>query len=246
LSSTSPGVTIEHQLNPNLLLEVAYDGANSHHETQRTAINPGTPDPTGLIPIQDRVPYPQFSGGIIANMHQGNTTYNALTVRAEKRFSRGISSIGAYTYSKTMDDGTPDSDVDYVYNIKLNHARATMDVPQRLVLSSLYELPVGRGRRFLTNPSSRVVDGFLGGWQVSSIVTFQDGIGLTPGNAAAINVGGRIPIVPDRDGPVNDLALRRHIRGLPGGVVGPYFITSDQCCPKKFGALRRNCLIENK
>ncbi|MGH9342379.1 MAG: TonB-dependent receptor domain-containing protein [Terriglobia bacterium] len=221
------GLTIEHQVSPNLLVEVAYDGSNSHHMVQRTAINPASPDPTGLIPLTQRVPYPLFSGGITANMEQGNATYNALTVSVNKRFSRGVSFMAGYTYSKSMDDGTPDSEVEFPYNIRLNHAPSTFNVPQRLVMSWVYQLPVGRGRHFMTNPSSRLVDSFLGGWQVSGIATFDDGIGLTPGTAYAVNMGGRIPIVPNRIGPVNDAALRGDIRGLPGGVVGPYFNTSD-------------------
>jgi len=193
---------------------------------QRTPINPASPDPTGLIPIALRVPYPLFTGGITANMEQGNATYNALAVRVEKRFSKGLSFIVGYTYSKSLDDGTPDSEIDFPYNIKLNHARATQDVPQRLVISELYNLPVGRGRRFMSN-SSHLVDGLLGGWEVSGIETFQDGIGLTPATAVPVNMGGRVPIVPNRVGPVNNKALRDHIRGLPGGVVGPYFVTTD-------------------
>ena len=212
----------------NTLIESGYEGSSSHHLAQRSPINPATPDPTGAIAIQNRVPYPNFTGGITATENQGGATYNALTARLEKRFSGGLALIVGYTYSRSMDDGTPDSELTWAapYPIGLQHARSTQDVPQRLVVSQLYALPVGRGRHYMTN-SSRLVDGLLGGWEISGIETFQGGIGLTPATAAAVNIGGRMTVVPNRVGPVNNKSLRDNIRGLPGGVVGPYFTKTD-------------------
>lgn len=195
---------------------------------QRSPINPATPDPTGTIAITARVPYPYYSGGLTATENQGAATYNALTARVEKRFSGGFSTIVGYTYSKTMDDGTPDSQLTWAapHPIGLQHAPSTFNVPQRLVISQLYALPIGHGKHFMTN-SSRLVDGLLGGWEISGIETFQGGIGLTPATAAAVNIGGRMTVVPNRIGPVNNAALRDNIRGLPKGIVGPYFTTTD-------------------
>ena len=101
----------------------------------------------------------------------------------EKRFSQGFTLLAAYTKSKLISNtdslkafvgndfspGVQDSN-----NLRLERAVAPQDVPERLVITYIYELPFGKGKRFL-NSSSRLVSTVAGGWTVTGISTFQSG-----------------------------------------------------------------------
>lgn len=67
----------------------------------------GAFDPTGTIPLSDRVPYPALSG-ILLSYNGGWSNYNALAARLEKRTSSGLYLLGSYTYSKCLDIGNTD------------------------------------------------------------------------------------------------------------------------------------------
>jgi hypothetical protein len=101
-------------------------------------------------------PYPQYQDVGIHRRPQAQSTYHALTVRGEKRFSQGFSFLLAYTAAKSIDDGsavawwegpTSRSFLDH-YNRRLERSISSWDVAQRFVMSYVYELPLGRGKRF--------------------------------------------------------------------------------------------------
>lgn len=130
-------------------------------------------------------PYPHYTGFQIKNAGWGNSNYHALQMRLEKRFSRGLSLLAAYTYSKTISDaadglwnlaGAPAVVRDW-YCLRCERAVSTYDQPQRLVLNTTYELPFGRGKT-IGSQWNRLADGALGGWQVNAIVTIARGLPL--------------------------------------------------------------------
>jgi hypothetical protein len=130
-------------------------------------------------------PYPHYTGVGIYRRPQAQSTYHALTIRAEKRFSQGFSFLLAYTASKSIDDGSGvawwqgPTGVDVLdhYNRRLERSISQWDIPQRLVVSYVYELPFGKGKRFLGDPP-RGVNLLISGWQVNGISTFQSGTPL--------------------------------------------------------------------
>jgi len=154
-------------------------------------IGPGGPyqDPNSsyfyplVSPQQLSNRYPQFPGGAgLVWPANGNSSYNSFQVRVEKRVSRGVTFLVNYTNSKLMDDGEGTwawlgnhGHLQDPWNTKSERSLAANDVSQRLAMTFLYELPFGRGRRFLTN-SNRIVDGVLGGWQTSNIFYFSKGV----------------------------------------------------------------------
>jgi hypothetical protein len=121
-------------------------------------------------------PYPQF-GDISVSQPIGYSWYHSLQVRGEKRFSQGYTLQIGYTYSKFMQateflnptDATP-------YRVV-----SDMDRPHVLTLSGLWELPVGRGRRFGNNLPSPV-NVILGNWQFDATVVRQAGSPLAFSN----------------------------------------------------------------
>ena len=118
----------------------------------------------------------------------GDSSYNALQVDLNHRFSRGLLLRGVYTWSKALDDGDSLNQttagnapglVSNPFNLHSDWGPATYDVRNMGVISALYELPVGRGKSF----GSRLAgwaNGLASGWSVNSLVTLQGGFPFTP------------------------------------------------------------------
>lgn len=122
-------------------------------------------------------PYPQFGELHPLFSNGGNTSYHALQMTFSKRYAKGITFEGNYTFAKNLahDESHMDS-----YNLALSKSVTSNHIPHRFVFSGVYELPFGRGRRFAGN-MSRAADLFVGGWQVNGIVTIQSGTPLQIG-----------------------------------------------------------------
>jgi hypothetical protein len=125
-------------------------------------------------------PYPQYLNIDNRSNPNGNSTYNALQTKVEKRMSNGLTLLGAYTWSKTISDGDimaggGPSGQDF-YNRRLEKAISTNDVPHVVAISYLYELPIARQNRW------------LGGWTISGIHQYQSGrpIPVTANNTLGI------------------------------------------------------------
>ncbi len=133
--------------------------------------------------------YPAYSGvgGYRTPQNIGNSSYHSLQVKYEKRFSHGLSLISHYTWSKMISDSDEaGSDVEWaavagsvqnLFNLRQERSVSGLNRPHRFVASFDYQLPVGRNRAFGKN-MNRVLDGFIGGWELSSIITVQSGAAL--------------------------------------------------------------------
>lgn len=153
------------------------------------------------------LPFPQYqsggpgsAGGINTNCcleNLGQSTYNALQAKLERRFRNGLNLLAAYTFSKTLTDADSayggltafgSSDTFTAQNprdLKSEKALSYQDVPHSFVLSYLYELPVGKGKKFLNKGG--VVDKVLGGWQVGGVHRYQSGVPFIPFTSDAHN-----------------------------------------------------------
>jgi hypothetical protein len=137
-------------------------------------------------------PFPQFGTITLEKAAIGNSVYHSFQLRVDRRFSRGFSMLASYTAGKLIDDistsGTgllpPYAFMQNWFDRKAERALATYDVAQRLVISGLYELPVGRGM-------GRLAESLVGGWQVNGIATFSSGFPLiltnSVNNSGALN-----------------------------------------------------------
>ena len=130
-------------------------------------------------------PFPQY-GAITTNCcleNLGQSTYNALETSIERRFRNGLNLLASYTYSKTITDA--DSSFSTLtgfnsqvfgaqnpYNLRGEKAVSYQDIPHAFVLSYLYELPFGPGKKHL---SHGVASKIAGGWQISGIHRYQAG-----------------------------------------------------------------------
>lgn len=188
---------VQRQLTDNIVLEVGYQGNQSRKLGRLRAYNEAIlrTGPEDSRSISQRQPWPQF-GRIQQVDHLGNANYNALGLKLQQRFSKGLTYLVAYTWSKSIDDTSairtrsgdrlfpPNS-----YDIAAERGLSQFHQEQRVVASFVYELPLGRGKHFLSGAG--VGDAILGGWQLSSIVTFADGTPLNVGNIGdRANIGG--------------------------------------------------------
>jgi hypothetical protein len=167
--------SVQTQLTHNLSLDVAYVGNTTIRSAQSVSENDPPPGPGSSV--QARRPLPQW-GPISLKELRGSGNYNSLQVKVEKRFSQGFQMLAAYTNSKCIDHGSdqggPPTSLFYV----VNRATCDFNISQNLVVSSVYELPFGAGRRFLN--SGRFVNHVLGGWEVAGILTLRTGLPFTP------------------------------------------------------------------
>jgi hypothetical protein len=204
---------IQQELLPNLMLEVAYVGNRSVRQPNRWDANPARQDADLSRPtsVQSRRPY-QNVGFVSGNTSQAWSNYNALNVRIERRFSAGLSVLGVYTWSKAMAIRPTDNwTVMDINNIRLNYGPVN-DYRHNAVISYLYDLPFGQGRRFLSGMDG-VANQILGGWQVNGITTFRSGAALSLTSPVSNNRGNRAGNRPDRiaDGnlPVDERRVER-------------------------------------
>jgi hypothetical protein len=166
---------LQKSFGTNWVLEAEYAGSSGSKLPQRRNLNAGRVDPTGTIPIAQRIPYPNFGPGMLITYNGGWSSYNALTAKIEKRFSQGFYLLGSYTWQKSLDLGATDefSTISTEYK-KWDKGRSAFDVPHRFVASFAYDLPVGRGKKYFSN-MSKATDLLLGGWQTNGILTFSQG-----------------------------------------------------------------------
>jgi hypothetical protein len=129
-------------------------------------------------------PFPQYRNIDSSTLENvGQSTYNAMLVKAERRFRNGLNLLASYTWSKTLtnaDSSLPvfsgfNSNVfgaQNAFNLRGEKAVSYQDVPHTFVLSYLYELPAGPGKKFFNHGVASKV---LGGWQVGGVHRYQSG-----------------------------------------------------------------------
>ena len=166
--------TIQHTFGASNLVEVAYLGSQGHKLENRYDADQCVPDASLLCDPATR-PYPQYAGLLIFD-NDGNSNYNALVVKYNHQFSRGLTVLAEYTYSKTIMDSWEGDGTDSQIATcrKCDRGPATFSFPQSLYISTVYDLPFGHGLRFGSD-WSKAVDLFLGGWRITGIASFVSG-----------------------------------------------------------------------
>ena len=161
---------VQRQLNSSTTVDANYVGSGSRRLNvggyYNTALTPGPGDP------QARAPFP-YIGPTFYDRSIGNGSYNALQVDLNKRYSNGLAYQVAYTYSKSLDEGSSGwfgvegQSLTDPYNIAGSRGPSGFDLRHTLSVNTVYDLPVGKGRRFVV-PNS-VLNYALGNWQVNGI-----------------------------------------------------------------------------
>ena len=181
-------LNVQRQVGQNWSFEMGYQGAQSRHLYGFRNINIATP--AGYVPngtgtsVKFRTPFANM-GGIQYVHDEGIGNYNALSAKVTRRFSNGFNVIGSYTWAKSLDDtsGVRVQGNDPLFPqdnrcLRCDYGLSAFDVRNRIVISTLYELPIGRGKLFRVSNSG--VNALVGGWQLGGIFTRQTGAIATP------------------------------------------------------------------
>jgi hypothetical protein len=228
---------------PNLLVETTYSGNRGIHlQNSNLNVNQLTADQlqrqdallarmanpffgliaTGTLAASTTTvaqlarPYPHFTGVTLREFPDGSAVYHAFLLKLERRFARGLTFLASYTNSKLIDNIGARQDN---YNLAGERSLSAIHVPQRLVLSGVWEIPVGPGRQW-NGGANRVARKLLEGWQLDWIATFQAGrtLAVTSSvNNTQSQGGGQRPNSSGRsaklDGPVTE-RLNRYFATL--------------------------------
>jgi hypothetical protein len=208
-------LTVQREVTPSLSFEVAYVGSKATHlgvpdvnlnqltveqlalgsPLTQTVANPffGQLPPSSSIGgptisvAQLLKPFPRFTNVTLFRNNIGNSDYNAVQAKLEKRFSRGLTFLVSYTRSKLIDDASSVFDASIFtgpvanfpvadsFNRRLEQDVSNGDIPNFFVASWVYDLPIGPGHRL--HPSG-VLGKFTNGWQIAGITTIESGIPL--------------------------------------------------------------------
>ena len=154
---------------------------------------------------QFMLPYPQFDDFGIAEPDNRDSSYNSMQMKLQKRFAAGAQVLATYTIAKLIDNTS--SEINWLeasptnwgdanaYNLRGERSLDNFDVSQRLVLGSILDMPMGKGKAIAGN-AGPVLDKVIGGWGINTIITFQAGypviVGGCPGalsNSGIVNAG---------------------------------------------------------
>jgi hypothetical protein len=248
-------LSLQRELARNTTLEVNYIGNKGTHLLDRTNIAQPLPpsDPAlclatgglgGNCPIADRRPYPNITSGngFLDSEWDGYSNYNAGNVKFEHR-TGNAAFLAVYTWSKSLDDksaaaglGATNAFAGHMdeHDQRLDYGPSDFDVPQRFVLSYVYNLPVGRGKHFL-GTMNKVADAAIGGWELTGVTTFQKGF---PFSVACNDTLGLLLTFTQRCNEVGDPGSAHNLTG--------WFNTAafTQPLPGQFGDSGRNILRE--
>lgn len=163
-------INVQRELWANVVLSVAYVGGKGAHVLAFPNINQPIPGPG---PTTNRRPYPNLSDGTAVGPW-GDSIYNSLQTTVERRFSRGLTLLGAWTWSHSIDNtsGTGSEGIQNPYNLHTDRGNSTFDVRHNVTMSWTYELPFGRNLRGFSRAA-------MGGWQVNGIAALQSGSPFT-------------------------------------------------------------------
>jgi carboxypeptidase family protein/TonB-dependent receptor-like protein len=164
-------VGLQRKIAEAMVIDVAYVGSRGRNLQLMRDLNQGPP---GGPPFRN----PTFGPARIGSS-SGSSTYDSLQVRVDRQFVRGLAFLAAYTRSRSIDDGSSlfgskastgfpqDS-----FNVDAERGPSDVDTPHRLVVSSIWELPLGTGHRFF---NAGPLAATMSGWEVTGILTYQSG-----------------------------------------------------------------------
>jgi hypothetical protein len=194
------GLTVEHELPQNFQFSVQYLGSRGVRLFSRGGVNlcttPVTFNPVDgdcVRPLDQFYPDPNNPdpfGSVDIKRDIGSSTYNALGVSLERRFSKGVSFQSRYTWSHSINDGSvgggESSGPENVSCLSCDKGPSVFDVRHNVAVNAVYELPFGPGKAYLNE--SGALGKVIGGWSLSSIGLWHTGHPLT----TKMDLGGNI------------------------------------------------------
>jgi hypothetical protein len=201
--------TIQDEFRPGWLAEVAYVGSLGRNllvlQNIGTGNDQGGPGSREVVLVNVTNTNP-----ITTTRYIGKSSYNALQTKLEKRFAKGLSLLTSYTWAHGIDDtpgavcgngaGARDCGPDDPKRRELERASSDTDVRHRFTFSNVWDLPIGRNRRYGAD-MHKALDAAVGGWQFNNIITWQTGpvFNVTCDGGRVDLIGDPTPTQADRD-----------------------------------------------
>ena len=251
-------LNVQREITRTMGMQIGYFGSKGTHLRISRNVNQflgaGVNRPFPTLAASSPIAPGSAVGNITESDSAANSSYNALWVTLTKRLAKGLQFDGSYTWSKSLDYNSLNSQgvvVQDSYNIRGDRGPSDFDARNRFVVRSIYQFPF-HGHR-LTE-----------GWQVSTIVQLQSGnpVNILAGNAlaitgtafGAINATGRTGVAsvrPDVVGPIQQIGSRTQWFSnivcdprTPGGCpAGSVFALPISGTSYHFGSLGRNVVI---
>ncbi len=232
-------LSLQHPLSSTTAVELEYVGSRTVHADSSTAVN--LPQP-GLGNVQLRRPFPSLNAFTTIRW-DGWASFNDLTFKITRRFAKGLSFDGSYTWSHSIDDasdaGTTNAELNlpqniYAFNLAAEKASSSFDHRNRATINVIYDLPFASG-------SSGWLHRVVGGWRASGNFIAQSGAPFTINLSAAND--------PANIGLVNGNNLERpNVAGNPNSgpkTPAQWFNTSAFSSPAAltFGNTPRNNVV---
>jgi len=187
--SMGGNLSVQYQLTSSMSFQAAYVTTLARHlesfpgNNRPTSIQPNTVNATTLVP------FPDFGRNSSQAQTEGSSYYHGLQTRIEKQFKGGLNFLASYTWSRTMSDagdllnGGSDNvgyRAPYVpgFGIQKDYKLANFDIRNVFHFSGGYELPFGKGKKFMSDGSG-ITDKIVGGWSTQWIATLQGGQPIT-------------------------------------------------------------------
>jgi hypothetical protein len=169
-------LNLQRSLPGDILIDSGYIGNKGTRLTRLNWINQALP---GAGPVQARRPYQGF-GTIYWIEPSAASSYHGIQIKAEKRFSHGLTFLGSYTFSRAIDDastavigtGEGNANIQNALNKSAEKGLSLFDTRNVFSFNWVYEVPFGSGRAV---PLRGVADAVLGGWHINGIASFRSG-----------------------------------------------------------------------
>jgi hypothetical protein len=199
------------------------------------SINVGTLAQRTVTRRQLLLPYPQYTGVNVMNMTIANSVYHSLQLKVDKRFSKGVGVLVAYTVGKLISDSNNTvsnnggsannpANTQNWYNLRAERSLSEMDVARNVVVSFVGELPFGPGKALLSGARGPVA-WLAGGWQINGITSHRSGFPLAM--SASISGGGNRPNSAGRSAAIEESRTR-------GEALAKWFETTAFLQPASF------------
>jgi len=237
-------IQLQQQLDKATSLNIAYVGTKADHLSTWFNLNDQILDESYNSKL-----FPTLSS-IDRGINEGSSNYNGLQVFLQRQMQAGVQLTAAYTWSHTLDDSagafatggnifiTPTGP-----NLHANYGNSDQDQRNVFNFSALANLPVGRGKRFLTN-APLPVEYLVGGWQLNTIVTLSSGQPFNITSAQTSKADGSAAISPANR--VDQVGSIKYTKSLSqwfdptSFATAPYISSGDGYVFTRPGNLERN------
>ena len=161
-------------------------------------------------------PYPQFGNVTLSPSGTNSSLYTAAYFKVQKRLSNGLSALASYTWSRNMDAGYGTTGNSFAagpagpqnaFDLGAEYGISSSNTPHRLSMAVTYELPLGKGKKYLAN--SRALDYAVGGWSFNVVSVLQSGYPMSISQ-------------PNNNSVIGAIVQRPNATGIDAGAEGEF------------------------